>query len=126
MEKQKLTELVEPYIMQEMQDLFIFRSNISTCISDCDGQCLTNAYELCDFCVKYIKRTAEGKRRCDKCDVDNANVALKEGRAISYKCHAGLIDVSAPIRIGDELYGYIVGGQVCLEPLSKEKMVMLT
>ena len=56
-----------------------------------------------DFCMKYTRGTKEGLRRCVKCD--------QEGQGV-YFCHAGLIDFTADIKIGDHFIGKLVGGQV--------------
>lgn len=56
-----------------------------------------------DFCMKYTRGTKEGARRCIKCD--------QEGQGV-YFCHAGLIDFTADIKIGDRFIGKLVGGQV--------------
>lgn len=50
-------------------------------------------------------------RRCVKCD--------QEGQGV-YFCHAGLIDFTADIKIGDHFYGKLVGGQVLPQPPDEE------
>ncbi len=125
MDKPKLTELVDSYILQEMQELFISKSGIATGISNYDGEYLTDACELSDFCEKCIKQSPEGKRRCDACDCSNAENALKYGKAMAYRCHAGLLDFTAPISVDGELFGFIVGGQICDERPSRDRIARL-
>lgn len=64
-----------------------------------------------DFCMKYTRGTKEGLRRCVKCD--------QEGQGV-YFCHAGLIDFTADIKIGDHFIGKLVGGQVLPQPPDEE------
>ena len=122
MEDIKLTDLVEQYILQEIQDSFISRSGIAVGISGADGIGLTNPCDLKDFCQVLTKGTEEGLRRCTECDCDNARKVLETGQICSYKCHAGLVDFSAPIVVDDMFFGFVVGGQVSSEPLEKEKI----
>ena len=121
MDKLKLTDLVEENILQEIQDVYISKNRIATSICDADGEYLTDNRDVqSDFCDKYIKKSAEGRRRCKECDCINAENAKESKKISKYKCHAGLVDFSAPICVEGELYGFIVGGQICTEPLSKE------
>lgn len=64
-----------------------------------------------DFCMKYTRGTKEGLRRCVKCD--------QEGQGV-YFCHAGLINFTADIKIGDHFIGKLVGGQVLPQPPDEE------
>ncbi len=64
-----------------------------------------------DFCMKYTRGTKEGLRRCVKCD--------QEGQGV-YFCHAGLIDFTADIKVGDQFIGKLVGGQVLPNPPDEE------
>ena len=52
----------------------------------------------------------EGCRRCEKCD--------REGKGV-YFCHAGLIDFGIELKIGDEVVGSVIGGQVLSETPDK-------
>ena len=65
-----------------------------------------------DFCMKYTRGTKEGLRRCVKCD--------QEGQGV-YFCHAGLIDFGIELKIGNEVVGSVIGGQVLSETPDDEK-----
>lgn len=125
MEDLVLIDLVDGYILQQLQDLFISKSNIATGISGANGEAYTAACTLSDFCERYTKQTEKGRARCHECDCENARRALKSGCAMAYTCHAGLTDFTAPISINGELYGFIVGGQISTKPLQKEKVYAL-
>ena len=65
----------------------------------------TSAKEIgfTDFCMKHTRGSVEGLRRCTKCD----NTCTG-----TYFCHAGLMDFSIDIKVGDIFLGKIIGGQV--------------
>jgi ligand-binding sensor protein len=65
----------------------------------------------CDFCA-LIKENANAKMQCDKNDRHACNVCLSTKKLFMYKCHAGLIEVAAPIKVNDIILGYIMFGQI--------------
>lgn len=65
-----------------------------------------------DFCTKYIRGSKEGLRRCVKCD--------QEGQGVYY-CHAGLIDFTADIKVGNHYIGKLIGGQILPQKPDEEK-----
>ncbi len=70
---------------------------------DIDGNYISDTYNFTDFCIKYTRGSAEGLRRCQKCD--------REGNGI-YSCHAGLIDFGIDLVVNGEKLGSVLGGQV--------------
>ncbi len=70
---------------------------------DDEGNYISEEFGMTDFCQKYTKGTKEGFKRCARCDKENKGV---------YFCHAGLVDFSFEIMLGDTCVGKIVGGQV--------------
>lgn len=125
MKNLRMTDLVDEYILQELQDLFITKINMIVMVVDADGEDITKCRNACEFCKDYTKSTKEGKLRCDNCDRDGAKRAQEAGDAITYTCHAGLTDFCSPIIIEGHLYGYIVGGQVRTGELDKEAVYRL-
>lgn len=78
-----------------------------------DGQYISECYNFTDFCIKLVRGSAEGCRRCEKNDREGAGV---------YNCHAGLVDFSIPITLDDgTVLGSVIGGQVLPESPSEEK-----
>lgn len=80
------------------------------------GNYISESFGMTDFCQKYTKGTAEGYKRCEKCDRENSGV---------YFCHAGLVDFSTDIKVGDVCVGKIVGGQVLPEEPDEEKFIQI-
>jgi hypothetical protein len=50
------------------------------------------------FC-RYVRACSAGNVKCMWSDLHDAQAALAAGRAISYKCHLGLVDTVAPIMV---------------------------
>ena len=78
-----------------------------------DGKYISDCYNFTDFCIKLTRGSAEGCRRCEKCD--------REGKGV-YSCHAGLVDFGIPITLNDgTVLGSVIGGQVLPENPDEEK-----
>lgn len=71
-----------------------------------DGEYISDCYNFTDFCIKYTRGTAEGRRRCEQCD--------REGKGV-YHCHAGLIDFAMDLTVNGQKLGQVIGGQVLPE-----------
>ncbi len=64
------------------------------------------------FCIA-IKNSPNGLKNCDLC-TRNAIQGVREKNSLTiYKCHAGLIEAVAPIRINSVIVGYMMLGQIC-------------
>lgn len=110
-EKLELLNYISVERLQEIQDGFGKLIGVGTGITDEHGSALTESLDMCEFC-KYTRTFQLGEERCRKCDSEGAARAFREGKSVSYTCHAGLIDFAAPIMIGGKLVGCFAGGQV--------------
>lgn len=91
-------------------------TGLSVIALDEEGNYISKEFGMTDFCRKYTKGTTEGLKRCKKCDRENSGV---------YFCHAGLIDFSTDIMVGDIRVGKIIGGQVLAGKPDEEKFMQL-
>ena len=90
--------------LQHIQDNFSDATGLAAIAVDMHGEYLTEGSNFTDFCMKYTRGSSEeGLRRCIKCDNECSGV---------YYCHAGLMDFSVDIMIGDEKVCAIIGGQI--------------
>lgn len=64
----------------------------------------------CDFC-DMLKKNPSAKLLCKSCDEKACEMCRKSGRLYMYKCHAGLTEVAAPIKMNGIAVGYIMFGQ---------------
>jgi len=78
-------------------------TGMATIAVDNEGNYITSEIGFTDFCMKYTRGSAEGLKRCVKCDNECTG---------TYFCHAGLMDFSVDIMVGDNYLGKIIGGQV--------------
>ena len=89
--------------LQKIQDDFSDATGLAAIAVGIHGEYITEGSNLTDFCMKYTRGSEEGNRRCVKCDNECAG---------TYFCHAGLMDFSFDIMVGDEKVGAMIGGQV--------------
>lgn len=66
--------------------------------------------QCCEFCTK-IRSSKDGIKACRKCDLEGM-LAASRGKTIRYRCHAGLLEVCAPITDDMGIIGYFMFGQV--------------
>ncbi len=82
-------------------------TGLATVAVGADGKYISDCYNFTEFCINLTRGSAEGKKRCEKCD--------REGTGV-YPCHAGLVDFGIPITLDDgTVLGSIIGGQVLPE-----------
>lgn len=87
-------------------------TGLATVAVGADGKYISECYNFTDFCINLTRGSAEGKRRCEKCD--------QEGKGV-YHCHAGLIDFGIDLVINGEKVGSVIGGQVLPASPDEEK-----
>lgn len=87
-------------------------TGLATVAVGADGKYISECYNFTDFCIKLTRGSAEGCKRCEKCD--------REGKGV-YNCHAGLVDFGIPITLSDgTVLGSVIGGQVLPENPDEE------
>lgn len=118
-----LTDLISVDILQQIQDAFSAMTGMAALTTDRHGVAVTKGSNFTDFCMKYTRTSALGKSRCEQCDKQGAELALKNGKSCAYQCHAGLFDYAAPIMANGEMIGCFIGGQVLPERKNPESFV---
>lgn len=87
-------------------------TGLATIAVDNEGNYISSEIGFTDFCMKYTRGSAEGAKRCIKCDNECTG---------TYYCHAGLMDFSIPIMVDDIYLGKIIGGQVLPKEPDEDK-----
>lgn len=83
-------------------------TGIRTVVFDAWGEdILSYPQERPRFC-SLIRSTPLGREACLTCDRNACRMARRKKEAIVYPCHAGLIEVIAPIRAGGATVGYLL------------------
>lgn len=108
----ELKDFMDLSKLQKIQDDFSNATGLAAIAVGIKGEYLTAGSNFTDFCMKYTRGSAEGNRRCVKCDNECTG---------TYFCHAGLMDFSVDIVVGNEKMGAIIGGQVLPNPPDEEK-----
>ena len=116
-----LTDLIDIEMLQKIQDSFSMMTGLAAVTVDVKGNAVTKGTCFSDFCAKYTRNSELGCKLCCRCDAEGASLALKNGHASTYFCHAGLVDFAAPIIADGKLVGGFIGGQVLTEKPDYEK-----
>lgn len=95
-------------LLQDFHDL----TRLTLTLYDPEGEWIFSypTKENC-FC-NCIKTSPEGAALCDASDRASFEAAKTSGECVIYKCHAGLIEATAPIVSDGLTIGYLMMGQV--------------
>ncbi len=115
MSELKLTELIDPKTLQEIQDGFSDVTGMAALTTDADGTPVTEGSNFTRFCMEIVRKSGKGCTRCEECDRKGGETTQATGKATAYVCHAGLMDFAAPIVVNGEMVGSFIGGQVMIE-----------
>lgn len=108
----KIEDFCDMKKFESIMDNWAKSTGLATVAVGADGKYISQCYNFTDFCIKLTRGSAEGGRRCEKCD--------REGRGI-YECHVGLVDFGIPITLNDgTVLGSVIGGQVLPEKPDEE------
>lgn len=117
----KLTDLINVKILQEVQDGFAQLTGMAALTTDEHGNPITQGSNFTEFCTELTRKNPEGCRRCKRCDKEGAEKSYETGNAVTYECHAGLVDFAAPIMLEGKIIGSFIGGQVLTEEPDEQK-----
>ncbi len=109
----KIQDFCDMNKFEEIMKNWALSTGLATVAVGADGEYISDCYNFTDFCIKLTRGSAEGCRRCEKCDQEGTGV---------YHCHAGLVDFGIPITLEDgTVLGSVIGGQVLPENPDDEK-----
>lgn len=108
----KIQDFCDMEKFESIMDNWAKSTGLATVAVGADGAYISDCYNFTDFCIKLTRGSAEGCKRCEKCD--------QEGQGV-YNCHAGLVDFGIPITLQDgTVLGSVIGGQVLPENPDEE------
>ncbi len=109
----KIQDFCDMNKFEEIMSNWAKSTGLATVAVGADGKYISDCYNFTEFCIDLTRGSAEGKRRCEKCDAECTGI---------YSCHAGLMDFSIPITLTDgTVLGSIIGGQVLPQNPDEEK-----
>jgi ligand-binding sensor protein/anti-sigma regulatory factor (Ser/Thr protein kinase) len=114
-----LRNIVDLQVLQEVQDKFAEATGVAAIIADSEGQAITKPSNFSRFC-RMIRSSSEGVRRCFESDGKAGREAARLRKPYIHYCHAGLIDLAAPVIVDGVYLGSVLCGQVLLRPPDSE------
>ena len=112
LESLEIEDLIDINLLQEFQDNFAKSMNCASITVDKDGNAITNSSSYTRFCKNIIQDTAVGESKCAESHKYMLEEAARTKKPYIGKCHAGLIDFSAPIIVEGKVLGGMLGGQI--------------
>lgn len=107
-----IRDIIDLRLLEQIMTDWSKATGMATIAVDHEGNYCTGDVGFTDFCIKYTRGSAEGLKRCVKCDNECSG---------TYYCHAGLMDFSAPIEVNGHYLGKIIGGQILPKEPDEEK-----
>ena len=114
----KISHLIsseEKQILQALIEEISAEFDIATTLSDPDGSPVFPYCNFTELCQQHIRGTAEGLKRCKLEASRQGQLSEECGEPVVYRCHAGIIDFTAPIMLLGRRIGNVSGGQVWTE-----------
>ena len=111
----EISDIVDISSLQRFQDNFAIGMNCASVTVDRDGNPITRPSSYTRFCDGFVHKSKIGDSRCAASHNRMGQEAARTRRPFVGPCHAGLIDFAAPVLIGNELMGTVLGGQILSE-----------
>lgn len=111
-----IQEIIDPKKLKKLLNSFVLATGLGAIFISTDGEytIVPDDYEgICPFC-KIVRGDAEGIQRCSLSMTKAGKLAAQLGEPYISRCHAGLIEFSAPIMFKDIYLGSISCGPVLM------------
>ncbi len=119
-----LEELIDATILQRIQDWFAATTGLTTRVRDVSGRPVTQVSGMTAFCD--LVTSVESGRECCRRSHEYAVQALQDSdESVRYDCHAGMLQIAAPIRVAGQLVAMVIVGQSPEGELSDEHVETL-
>ena len=115
-----LADMVDVEALQEIQDCFSKTTKFGAVISDNLGNPITK-YSMFSPICQIIRNHPEGVIRCQKSDEALGRHTDDDKDVSFHYCHAGLLDLAAPIVVNDSHLGTVLCGQVLCDSFDLEE-----
>ena len=108
----EVKDIIEVNTLQKFLDNFAIGMDCAAVSVGRNGEEITKPSYYRPFCENFIHSCSIGDKRCAKCHNEMGQKSVQSGKPFIGRCHAGLIDFSAPIMVDGEHIGTVLGGQV--------------
>lgn len=98
--------------LEKILELFYSLSGIKIVIFD-EGfnEVISYPEAFCSFC-REIRKKENLEKKCAESDREAFEKCLNSDGIYIYKCHAGLIEATCPLKSGNKIIGYMMFGQI--------------
>jgi PAS domain S-box-containing protein len=118
-----ITDIFEIEQLQKIQDAFAVSHDVSSIITDTEGQPITQPSNFNNLC-QLIRSTPKGKELCRRSDKIIGQKARELLRPFSTTCYScGLLDAGAPIIVGGKHVANWMIGQAIEEKLPETVLI---
>ena len=114
-----ITDLVRIENLQGLLDRFREATGLTTGLLSPEGDLLAFSGKPAMVCMKLIRGTATGLRRC-RAMLEKART---ERKSCFGPCHAGMFDGAVPIIVQGDIKGFLVIGQILTDAPEREKAI---
>lgn len=111
----KLTDVIDSAKLVKILDKFTEATDLAAILCDITGKNITGPSNFTRHC-NMVRSTKIGKVKCYASDAKHGMKSMEKGVPFMFPCHCGLIDLAAPIVVEGKCFGYVMCGQVFLEP----------
>ena len=108
-----LRHLVDVERLQKIQDEFAADTGLGVITVDSTGAPVTDPSHFTDLC-QFLRNNPATRQLCYGCGAHGGFQSSLEGKPVVYQCHAGLVDFSVSIIMGNQFLGAVAAGQVLL------------
>lgn len=88
---------------------FAYSTGMGVVLTDVNGRHISQEINFCDFCQLMNRESAQQCYRSNKFALE---VAVQTGKPFVFVCHAGLVDMIAPIKLNNRVIGSLMAGQI--------------
>ncbi|MFC6169915.1 PocR ligand-binding domain-containing protein [Loigolactobacillus jiayinensis] len=110
-------------ILDKILREFAEATGLPTILVDTRGDELTYGYGFTPFC-QLMRNNEKTRQLCQNCDMFGGRRAVQAKQSQPYICHAGLIDFSYPIKLDEQVVGYILCGQAKVDDTSEFQPIL--
>ncbi len=110
-----LVDVINREKLQEILDKFTEATGLAAILADLRGRNITAPSKFTRHCT-MVRSNAKGLLGCYASDARLGRLSMKTGRPAMSLCHCGIVDLAAPLIIDGVCCGYVLCGQVFLQP----------
>ncbi|MDN4073010.1 sensor histidine kinase [Fictibacillus terranigra] len=116
-----LRNIVNVTVLQEIQERFSEATGFAVIIADELGIPVTKPSNFTSFCTN-IRSSEQGSKCCILSDRKVGQLAAQHGKPIVHHCHAGLVDIAAPLVLDGRHLGSVLCGQVLVDGHDEQRI----